>query len=556
MHVNLTNGGSVSWASSAATAENATNTLSRGELATETTLALLAVFLMAYTFWILASYAGHLLRSAKYPSAALAANMGAILEAAWPISDTATDELAWERNGRPKNAIWLLYVGDMTNQGVHDRDSHRVAKGMSQCDATIAGEVVPEPPFWITSSSPMIKVVIPLAIWGWVSVWIMTITFFVTLIHNGIFSHEEGSDSYPRLVVVAMYFLCFGVYAYILWLLCLRILTQLCASAAWSLLNRSHFAVVDRHLLFEHIHNKAKPLDFGQIETSGAASTSEPGSYSAALDGREPARNSTRPRPEAKSLAAAQRFLAHSQEKLRGDMYTCADKALDLVLFNIVTALGICVTQAFSAWTKRPLAYNSSTQIGSVALVASVLLGMSSMFRSALHLSTAEQAYHQLLDLKEIKTNLKALEYANGHSFRDQIVGFCQGRLVACPITLTSLFRASSWAAALKALVFGPMFSLLPNANENTRRSGETGVKLCVRAMGQDVEFTTTGTSRDSSSSSSQDPQNVNSIKVRCTFDQTQFDKALEKLSPSGPSACSSLSTCIQHPSVMELRDI
>ncbi|EFY96116.1 hypothetical protein X797_008537 [Metarhizium robertsii] len=510
---------------------NETNTLSYGERAAGATLAVLAFSIMCIAYWTLAKVTGYLLCTAKYPSAALAANIGTILEAAWPESTRAADDLACERKRNLRNAIRLIYLGDVTDE----QHPHRIGRGMSQCEAT-KPDGVSECFLWIAGGCPIMKVVIQIAIWEWVSIWLMVLTLLVTLIHNSFFSHGEGPDSKPRLFVVCIYAGCFAIHACLVLFLCLGILTQACASQAWSLLNRCHFAVVDRHQLVEHIRDERNPLEFGQIEKSGIASTSlsEPGSYLAALEGRDPAPRTTRSEAEKERLDMAHRDVAHNQEKFRDDMGTCADKALDLVLLNIVTALNICVTQAFSAWTKRPLIDNASTQIGSIALATAVLLGMASMFRSALQLSTVKQTYGLLLGLKEIKTNLQVLEYADGRPFRGSIVGFFHGYLEAHPITLASLLPTSSWVAMLQALLFGPMFSLLPNADERTRRSNGTNGKLCVQAMGQDVVFTTYGTNRQSIDS--QAFQNVNSINVCCSFDRARFDEVFKESSEPDPT--------------------
>lgn len=510
---------------------NGTNTLSYGERAAGATLAVLALSIISIAYWTLARFTGYLLCTVKYPSAALAANIGTILEAAWPESTTSADDLACERKRKIRNAIRLIYVGDVTGE----QHPHRIGRGMSQCEAP-KPDGIPECFLWIAGGCPIMKVVIQVAILEWVNIWLMVLTLFVTLIHNSFFSHEEGPDSKPRLFVVCVYTGCFVLHARLVWFSCQRILTQACASEAWSLLNRCHFAVVDRHQLVEHIRDKHNPLEFGQIEKSGITSTSmsEPGSYLAALEGRKPAPRTTRSETEKERLDMAHRDIAHNQEKLREAMGTCADKALDLVLLNIVTALNICVMQAFSAWTERPLIDNASTQIGSMALAAAVWLGVASMYRSALYLSTVKQTYGLLLGLKEIKTNLQVLEYADGRPFRDSIVGFFHGYLVAHPITVKSLLPTFSWAAMLPALLFGPMFSLLPNANERTRRPSGIKGKLCVQAMGQNVVFTTYGTNRQGIDS--QAFQNVNSINVSCEFDPARFDEVFKESSEPDPT--------------------
>ncbi|KFG86415.1 hypothetical protein MANI_002389 [Metarhizium anisopliae] len=510
-------------------AANQTAPLSISEKVAETSLAFAGLFIVAMTYIVLTNYAAYLVNTSKLPFVALATNISAILEATWPKSTSRPYKLPCEIKRGHFNAIRLLYLGRMISEPLQ----HRVAKGMSQCPAKPV-EAVPERRCWVTSSSPMMKGVVQVAIWEWVSAWLMELTFFITLIHNGFFSGKEGRDSIPRLAVVVLYFLCFIIHFFYFWSLFLKFLTLVCAGAAWSLLNRALFAVVDRNFLFSHIIDNSEPLDFWEIEKSSSGTSFEARNYDAALSIHlQQPQQIPQSQTQKDNLAAAQKQVGNDQEKLRTDIYSAVDKTLDSVLINIVTMLGICIAQAFSTWTAQPLIDNSSTQIGSLALVASALTGIASMFRSVLHMGTATKAFNQLLSLKEIKINRQTIEYVERRPYRNEIVGFCNGYLQTRRITISDLFRIPSGTAMLLAVLFSPVFSLLPNESENSRRL--SSFELCVQAMGQNVVFTTNRTNRHSVDTNTS--QNTNSINVYCRFNTTRYNNSFSESIDLGPAA-------------------
>lgn len=142
-------------------------------------------------------------------------------------------------------------------------------------------------------------------IWQWVSTWLMCITVATTAIYNGFFSNELSADSWPRFAVVLIYAVGFCIHAVVVWSLCLQALTQVCAGAAWSLLNRARFAVVDRRYLFAHIADPMNPLDFAEIEKSSVGPTFVPMAYEAALVGRAPPERIPRSQTQTNALVAA-----------------------------------------------------------------------------------------------------------------------------------------------------------------------------------------------------------------------------------------------------------
>ena len=206
------------------------------------------------------------------------------------------------------------------------------------------------------------------------------------------------------------------------------------------------------------------------------------------------------------------RSISSDQERAQSSLNTAADSALDRVVANAVIMLGICITTGFTTWTAKQLLDNSSTQIGSLALLASVLVGLSAMFTSALQLSTVNKAFHQILSLKELKINRRRSSTSSAASTETKWSDFLTPRWVSA----WDLFRASSWSAMPLAAIFGPAFPLLPSGDEDARRPRTAAFEHHVNVRGQDVVFTTSLTSRHRRDLHTN--ENIDSINVCCKF--------------------------------------
>jgi len=69
---------------------------------------------------------------------------------------------------------------------------------------------------------------------------------------------------------------------------------------------------------------------------------------------------------------------------------------------NVMTMVGIIITTGFSVWTTKSSSATESTQLGSLALLASLSLGAAAMFSSAVDLSVMETSFRNVLFLKEV----------------------------------------------------------------------------------------------------------------------------------------------------------
>ena len=494
---------------------NGTIPLSDGLKGVEISLSIISVLIVALTYGVLIGRAGYLISVSKLPLVPIGNNISAILATTWP-DDTRYPHVLDDESERHQNNIRLLYLGALSSEPME----HRVAKGLSECRARVNREIRGRH-LWLTSGSVATKAIVQLAIWEWVSFWLMCTTVATTVISNGFTIGVLSNDGWPRLVVIIIYAVCYLVHVCFVWSSVLHFLTQVGAGAAWSLLHRARFAVVDRCHLFDYINDQTRPLNFTEIEKSSAGSDFIPMTYEAVLPGvpnRPPAIQ--RSLSETKELEAAMKSLRHDQEKARSSFQTAAESALERVIANAGAMLSICVVTGFSTYTTKPLLDNSSTQIGSIALLGSALLGLAAMFTSVLSLSNMNTTYQTLLGMKELKINGKAVEYATRRIYQGRVVGFTQGSVHATKVTLWHLLRAMNWWSRILSLLFGPAYALLPTADDDTRHSTDASFEYKIDVRGQDVVFTTAGTSRHRTHQSN--GENVDAIAVFCLYSHTR----------------------------------
>lgn len=484
----------------------------------EISLSIISIIIVALTYIVLIGRAGYLINVSKLTLAPIGKNISAILATTWP-DETCDRHVLPHENKRHLNNIRLLYLGVLSSESIE----HRVAKGLAQCRAECRANKreIRGGHLWLTSGSVATKAVVQLAIWEWASFWLMCTTVATTVIFNGFTIGIQSNDSMPRLVVIIIFAVGYLIHLCFVWSSVLYFLTQVGAGAAWSLLHRARFAVVDRCHLFNCIRDNKSPLNFTEIDKSSAGSDFIPMTYEAVLPGRTdrpPAIQ--RSLNETKELEAAMKSMKNDQEKARNSFQTAAESALERVIANAAAMLSICVVTGFSTYTTKPLQDDSSTQIGSIALLGSALLGLAAMFTSALHLSNMNTAFQQILSMKELKINGNAVEYVTRRIYQGRRVGFTQGSLHARKVTLWHLLRAMNWWNRILSLMFGPAYALLPTADDDTRRSTDASFECKIDVRGQDVVFTTACTSSHRRNQSN--GNNADAIVVYCIYRHTR----------------------------------
>ena len=362
----------------------------------ETTLAVLSAVLLIITYAALIGPGTRLSSTSKLPLASMEANIGALLSKAWPDTNASVDFGIVGRGNDNSDAIRLLYLGKMDDDG-----KQKVARGVEQCEA-VQGRAIVAPPIWLTTGSSLTKSMVQLAIWEWVSIWMVVAMIACTLAFNGFLSTDRGPDSYPRLVVVMIYASGYCFHAWYVWRTCKNFFTLVGAGSTWSLLNRAGFASVDREQLRNRVLDGGPEPGFKQVGKPASASAYP--AFDAYLAHENPGGTGRATAPTARKAEELQR-----QQQNRGVDDTVNDwhraegastieagrTALERVATNAMTIVGIIVTSGFAAWTSNPT--SESSQLGSLALLASLSLGTAAMFSSAVEMSVMETSFRNFL---------------------------------------------------------------------------------------------------------------------------------------------------------------
>lgn len=151
------------------------------------------------------------------------------------------------------------------------------------------------------------------------------------------------------------------------------------------------------------------------------------------------------------------------------DIKSCVDSgasALDNIIVNVMTVLGITITTGFSVWTMWSDSITESSQLGSLALLASLTLGTGAMFTSAIHLSIMESAFQNALFLKELIINGESSSHVSKRALKRRILGFTHGSVGYRAVGMRDLIKLSN---IVTVYLFGPAYTLLPTAADHDR---------------------------------------------------------------------------------------
>ena len=177
----------------------------------ETALAIFSVTLIIITYSILIQRGSFMSTTAMYPQHSIERNIGSLLSLAWPrrSNEAPRKKSNLRRNSKASSLlsqpsqVQLFYLGKMNT----DNHSGIVAKGRLDYAAKPGRKdsTSYRPRLWLTSGSHLTKNVVQLLVWEWVSLWLIVIMVFATLLYNGFLTNELSADSYPRLVVIMIY---------------------------------------------------------------------------------------------------------------------------------------------------------------------------------------------------------------------------------------------------------------------------------------------------------------------------------------------------------------
>jgi hypothetical protein len=337
--------------------------------------------------------------------------------------------------------------------------------------------------------------------------WMALMMVFSTLIFNGFLTGDRGPDSYPRLVVTIIYLAAYCIHATYVWRFLSSFFTLVAAGSSWSLLNKASFVSVDSDHLGRRHSGGPAPV-FKQIGKP-ASSDSFP-VYSACLlqdvgniDPVTVEQLSDTQKSEAKTVASWQ----------KRDVTSCVEAgkvALERTITNVIAIMGVTISTGFSVWTTRTV---ENSQLGSMALLASLILGAGAMFSSVVELSVTDASFRNVLFLKEVMINGEASAHVTKRPSQKRPLGFSHGTVKMERVGIRELMRLSKIG---RFMVFGPGVALLPTAADHQRQSAETRFEFGVRVRGKRVLFTTQSTDRRNN----RDPTDV-SINVCYQPNQT-----------------------------------
>jgi hypothetical protein len=340
-----------------------------------------------------------------------------------------------------------------------------------QCEAT-PREQLDEPRLWLTSGSPLTTAVVQLAIWEWVFVWISMAMIIITLLHNGFIVGPRVQDSFFRVSLVLAYLAAYVVHANFVWQSCITFFTNVAVGAAWSLLSRASFSVID-----------TAQLDLQMIEKSSDAFGS---ALSAASDQLLDA-----------EFKAAMDTIHEMQTSERAKATIAADCALERIIASGMLLLFINISSGFLVWSTT----TADEALGSLGLLSFLSLGIAAMYTSAVQLSILNSSYEQIVYMKEIMINGQAVNFVKKRPTLRQVIGFTKmsktaksRRVSVWDFVGETSSRDTNFRDVLCLLLFGPAYLLLPTHEDRERTANRAKFQLSMMVRGHPVVLTTANT--------------------------------------------------------------
>jgi hypothetical protein len=504
----------------------------------DTGLTATALLLIAGTYYLVIKHATPLGNYCKLPSKVVSANVQALLGEAWPlaangehIDDTVKRFIRWNFTCIPspkakrQQTGQLLYIGwndiekedaslktdingeNIATAGLRDWSGYSrrgdlrlgqafVAKCVNDCDLHTQTQEVPSNRLlWLRNKSVTVKNLVLLAIWEWMSLWLVLIMVVGTTIYNGFAAGAENPDRYPRLVLILVYALAFILHFRYTWVCFCRMYTNLVLNGCWTLLSNANFAVQKAKEVSTGVITKSPEYSFnavtyesfifgstrlvpkyhfehckkeyGEFKFNGVLLVAE------IKDGEDRA---------PKSLVELQDIETKTTEK-------ATEVAMERIIFNATVLFSISVVTGFSTWTTSQLTDATSTQLGSLALLASTASGIAAMLSSAQNLKAMVSASWRYLEMTELiisgkkdpgadKPTMGFTKEGEEHSYHR--------------VTLLDFWRAMGTWEVLGVLIFGPAFILLPFGKEQQGSPLERPFQMPVTLGKSQVFFSRT----------------------------------------------------------------
>lgn len=419
-------------------------------------LAALAALIVGSTYWTLMRSSNTLLHGLSLPLRAMEANMTTILEQSWHESlydktksgQSLTGGL-WYLGTTFNSLPWLTdtVIGlggciefivqgrgkrNPQERGANDTREGNIVYGYKELCSNMAqdpsdddsddGSVSTEPELsqrkqpvlWFPTTSPVMRSVVQLVVWEWVTLWLVLIMIINTLIYNGFLGGGMAtSDRFPRLFLISIYALLFLFHLWNTLYVFASTYTSVTLQASWGSVYRGSF--FHRSDVKSSFFNVLGPgtsslltgLDIDPVVGAKSLETYvnpyEEGTVVVTKNGYKcPAtrvyhrdkKGGLRDNPLFKKLIAKQDSEIKAFE-------SASALALERIIFNMTLIFGLCLSTGFAAWIEQPLNDATSTQIGSYALLAFVSAAFGASFASLSHLGIIRRSAKELLRLTE-----------------------------------------------------------------------------------------------------------------------------------------------------------
>jgi hypothetical protein len=331
--------------------------------------------------------------------------------------------------------------------------------------------------------SPAIKNAILLAIWQWVSLWLVAIMVVNTVLYNGFETVEPNSDGWPRIVVVIIYAVIYVLHSIYIWGCFFGAYTFVTMSASWTFLSDASFVIVDsaQHKTCAESNAPTRSLRIKEIDKSTAGPEFVPASSSADLyfSNHTPSQIQVQRENPTEEIVAIKKVRL-KQEAETKVIESATEAALERVVFNATILLGISVVTSFSTWTPRQASNSTSTQLGSLALLASASSGLAALLSSAYHASHMRSSAEEILRVKEMVINGRAAHYGHQrqHDKKNPTASFTQNTLERHRVLPWHLLHVRKPYQIIPSLFFGPAYILLPTRDEAQLRFGDDHFEL------------------------------------------------------------------------------
>ena len=460
-----------------------------------TTLALLLVVpLTIGTYLFLMRYTPTLSNEIILPSKFLEDNIAAVLSLTWPKHYL----------GSPKEKIsdypydWVLFYRGFASDfertmryqilGFDDIKDQHPTREMRKSHMSI-----------VKAFSPVMKSLVQIAIWNYVSLWLVLVIVFNTLVYNGFLSHDITHDSVLRLVLVGVYAVASIGHRYRTTTLLDRNFTSVLFQACWTIISKdfifAEYIEYKRHTMEKYGNESLRYRDhlrlssseliwtsfrfelFGTMENAETYQNLARGGYEVGPYDRsnfllqwlfEDKRRGSHLKARKKIKSDYDKFVKPIREAQIEAYEKAADSALERVLANVAVLLAICLATALAPWNSTQTVSATSAQLGSYALLLSISTGFLALAGSMTQLTNASESARILLRLQEKIIGSKRYHHQMADvrsifSLRDE-ASFSLSKDVKglSQLTSCSLWRSMSLFDKLRCLLLGPALMLIP----------------------------------------------------------------------------------------------